>query len=92
MPVPLSVTNPKAVGLEAAQPAELPTSGPFARLGGQADDTSGQQASVQQGAAAAEAQQQAANGGDWAVKTQSLSFCYPDIGKASEDVLQHVCS
>lgn len=32
MPVPLSVTNPKAKGLAAQVAAELPTEGPFARL------------------------------------------------------------
>jgi hypothetical protein len=84
MPVPLSVTNPKAVGLAAAQPAELPTTGPFARLGAQADDTTGQQAPAQQGAAAADVQQQQGSSGDWAVETQSLSFCYPDIGRVAE--------
>lgn len=79
MPVPLSVTNPKAVGLVAAQAAELPTQGPFARMAQQPAD----QGSTKQAAAAAADPVPAAtaNGSnDWAVETCSLSFSYPDLG------------
>ena len=85
MPVPLSVTNPKAKGLAAQVAAELPTEGPFARLQvGQ----QGTAAADRAGAAGAAAQQQAAEqpqaaepqAGDMAVETHHLSFSYPDIG------------
>ncbi|KAI3430388.1 hypothetical protein D9Q98_004983 [Chlorella vulgaris] len=78
MPVPLSVTNPKAVGLVAAQAAELPTQGPFARMAQQPAD----QGSTKQAAAAAADPVPAATASgsnDWAVETCSLSFSYPDL-------------
>lgn len=93
MPVPLSVTNPQGKGLAAQQLAELPTQGPFARLGASQDvRTNARPAAggAEQPPAAATEQQQAGNisgsssGGtaaDVAVATHSLSFSYPDIGE-----------
>lgn len=92
MPVPLSVTNPKAVGLAAAQLAELPTQGPFARLG-QAADGGREPASSQQGAAAAAAVTEqagaASSSSHWAIETHSLSFSYPDIGEQEAAGIAH---
>ncbi len=87
MPVPLSVTNPKAKGLAAQVAAELPTEGPFARLQAEqqhaaaaatpadrsaADDPTAQQQHAQQ--------QQQMPAEEVAVETCNLSFSYPDIG------------
>ncbi|GAB4824174.1 hypothetical protein N2152v2_011220 [Parachlorella kessleri] len=93
MPVPVSVTNPKGVGLGAASPSELPTSGPFARLGSQA--ASGQAPQLEpsgdrvdgvagRGAAAAAAGglPEAASApclDDCSIVTQGLNFHYPGI-------------
>ncbi|KAI7845740.1 hypothetical protein COHA_000656 [Chlorella ohadii] len=88
MPVPLSVTNPKAKGLAAQVAAELPTEGPFARLqaeqqpavgaatpadrGGADGSTAQQQQHVQQ-------QEQQPPAEEVALETCNLSFSYPDI-------------
>lgn len=89
MPVPISVTHQKAVGLAAAQPAELPTSGSlFLGLGKSALDTnpnkqSDDDARQQKGAAASAVavQQTGSSGSDLAVATSGLTFSYPDIGE-----------
>ncbi len=95
MPVPLSVTNPKGVGLAAASPAELPSSGNlFARLGQAANDSNSggpkqgaaaaadQGQAVQPAAAAAPAGAGSNSSTELAVETCSLSFSYPDLGQA----------
>ncbi|KAL4449008.1 hypothetical protein ABPG77_007725 [Micractinium sp. CCAP 211/92] len=87
MPVPISVTHQKAVGLAAAQPAELPTSGSlFSGLGKSAVDTnpnkqSDDDARQQMGAAASAVavQQTGSSCSDLAVATSGLTFSYPDI-------------
>lgn len=85
MPIPLSVTNPKGVGLAAANPAELPTQGPFARLG----DSSDAQVSNSENGAVQQQHQEAADQAAtcatsppevFAVETHGLNFWYPDIG------------
>lgn len=92
MPVPISVTHKKGVGLAAAQPAELPTEGPFARLkkDDAADGENAAGGGAQQGPAASQQQQQqqdvqggsvASSAADTAVATNCLSFSYPDIGE-----------
>lgn len=89
MPVPISVTHQKGMGLAAAQPAELPTSGSlFSGLGKTAVDTGVKQQSVdvarqQEGAAgpALLPQQTGSSGTDIAVATNGLTFSYPDIGE-----------
>ena len=92
MPIPLSVTNPKGVGLVAANPSELPTQGPFSRLGGDAISCqrSGEGAVQQQApssgadqampdVAAAPVTEEGAKE-EYAVTTEHLSFWYPGIG------------
>ena len=46
MPVPVSVTHAKGVGLEAQGAAELPTTGPFARLATGGDGATASHGSV----------------------------------------------
>lgn len=89
MPVPLSVTNPKAKGLAAQVAAELPTEGPFARLQAvqqhaTATATPGERSGAD-GAAAqqqphVQQQQQQQPAEEVAIETRNLSFSYPDIG------------
>lgn len=86
MPIPLAVTDPKAKGLAAMQQAELPTQGPFARLGAHQswEEGGGAQPGQQQAAAGVDvggaeggaAPQQEAMG----ISTQGLNFWYPGIG------------
>ena len=90
MPVPLSVTNPKAVGLAAAQAAELPTQGPFARMAAaaavveQPGNGTGAGAAgtavVQPGPSGTAAANGSSDAGVPAVATNNLTFCYPDLG------------
>lgn len=80
MPVPLSVTNPHGKGLVAAQQAELPTAGPFARLAQAADVNPATRQATAQPAAQQQQQQAGGDGGSGpAVATNSLTFCYTDI-------------
>lgn len=88
MPVPISVTNPKGVGLAAANPVELPTSGPFARAASDANQP-GAAANGQLGAARNACSNNTASAapGDpeagMGVETRQLNFWYPDIGGLS---------
>ncbi len=93
MPIPISVTNPKGVGLAAASPAELPTSGPFARLGGaQASSSqlgSKEGAAAQQQAVGSNVDQAAAGAAqangmakeECSIETHHLNFWYPGVGE-----------
>jgi len=86
MPVPVSVTHGKRAGLEAADHAELPTSGPFARNAQlkhdkeEVEDPKEREEAMEiedtmgVGAGSVEEQKVAA------VETKDLSFWYCDIG------------
>lgn len=93
MPVPLSTTHANGAGLQAAQNAELPTSGPFARLAQQSTMLShelGNGNAADANNAASSSQPQHPNGDHLpALATNHLSFWYCDTGTISFTSLEN---
>ena len=86
MPVPLSTTHAQGAGLQAAQHAELPTAGPFARIKQQqiavasTDASQPAPAAATNGAAPIGTPASPADGP--ALATNHLNFWYCDIGES----------
>lgn len=98
MPVPIAVTHPKGKGIAAANPAELQTEGPFARLAAkrtaephgeqQLINGNGQHAKISIDGRDSIGQDVCS----CSVRVSHLDFSYPGLGKNCASVAAEECS